>query len=172
MHLVLQKPVFHICWDYVDFGVIFIWFSMALEPFLMTFGGLGPGLKFYDLRWLSGGSRSWEPSPFGGIWVAFWSPFHQPNSFLELFNMQNTSWNMQEWRDTKKQDANYENTKNQGCNMPSLQRKIKAVICSHNNRGTRRTIEEMPRSLVAPLRGAGGFLMVWVVFRFLSSQAF
>ena len=59
MHLVkevLQKTVFHICWDYVDFGVIFTWFSMDLEPFLMTFGGLGPGLKIHDFRWLSGGS--------------------------------------------------------------------------------------------------------------------
>ena len=40
--------------------------------------------------------------------------------------------------------------------MPSVQRTIKAVICSHNNRGTRRKIEQIPRSLVAPLRGAGG----------------
>ena len=55
---VLQKPAFHICRDYVDFGVIFTWFSMALGPFLMTFGGLGPGLKFYDFRWFSRGSRS------------------------------------------------------------------------------------------------------------------
>ena len=104
-----------------------------------------------------GGPGAEQPWPFDGIWVAFWSPFHQPNSFQELFNMQNTSWNMQEWRDTKKQDANYENTKNQSCNVSSLQRKIKAVTCSHNNRGTRRNIEQILRSLVARLRGAGGF---------------
>ena len=61
MHLVwdvLQKTVFHICWDYVDFGVILTWFSMALGPILMTFGGLGAGLKHHDFRWFSGGSRS------------------------------------------------------------------------------------------------------------------
>ena len=50
---VLQKSAFHICRDYVDFGVIFIWFSMALGPILMTFGGLGASLKLYDFRWLS-----------------------------------------------------------------------------------------------------------------------
>ena len=52
---VLQKPAFHICRDYVDVGVIFTWFSMALGAILMTFGGLGPGLKHYDFRWFSGG---------------------------------------------------------------------------------------------------------------------
>jgi hypothetical protein len=39
MHLVwdvLQKTVFHICWDFVDFGVILTWFSMTLGPILMT----------------------------------------------------------------------------------------------------------------------------------------
>ena len=46
-----------------------------------------------------------------------------PNSFKQQFNMQNTSWNMLEWRDTKKQDAKYENTKNQSRNMLSLQQR-------------------------------------------------
>ena len=36
-------------------------------------------------------------------------------------------------------------------------RKIKAATCSHYNRGSRRKIEQILRSLVAPLRGAGGF---------------
>ena len=52
---VLQKLVFHICWDYVDFGVIFTWFSMALGPILMTCGGLRACLKLHDFRWVSGG---------------------------------------------------------------------------------------------------------------------
>ena len=39
----------------VDFGVIFTWFSMALGPILMTFGGLEACLKLHDFRWLSGG---------------------------------------------------------------------------------------------------------------------
>ena len=81
---------------------------------------------FHDFRWLSGGRR-WEgPLPVRGNLGTGWAPFQQPNSFQELFNMQNTkytSWIMQEWRDTKKQDANYENTKNQGCNTLSLQRR-------------------------------------------------
>ena len=55
---VLPKPAFHICRDYVDFGVIFTWFSMALGPIFRTFGGLGAGLKHYDFRWFSRGSRS------------------------------------------------------------------------------------------------------------------
>ena len=53
-----QKTAFHIRWDYVDFGVIFTWFSMALGPILVTFGGLGAGLKHHDFRWFSGGSPS------------------------------------------------------------------------------------------------------------------
>ena len=60
-HLVwkgLQKPASHICRDYVDFGIIFTWFSMASGPIVMTFGGSGAGLKFYDFRWFFGGSRS------------------------------------------------------------------------------------------------------------------
>ena len=51
---VLQKTAFHICWDYVDLGVVFPWSSMALGPILVTFGGSGAGLKLYDFRWLSG----------------------------------------------------------------------------------------------------------------------
>ena len=47
---VLQKIVFHICWDYIDFGVIFVWFSMASGPIfrnLMIFDGFpgGPELN-------------------------------------------------------------------------------------------------------------------------------
>ena len=52
---VLQKPGFYICRDYVDFGGIFTWFSMALGPILTTFGGLEACLKLHDFRWLSGG---------------------------------------------------------------------------------------------------------------------
>ena len=55
---VLEKPAFHIFWDYVDFGVIFTWFSMALGLILMTSGGLETGLKLHDFRWLPGGPRS------------------------------------------------------------------------------------------------------------------
>ena len=43
-------PESSICGDYVNFGIFFIWFSMALGPILMTFSGLGAGLKFHDFR--------------------------------------------------------------------------------------------------------------------------
>ena len=33
---VWQKPASHICRDYADFDVIFIWFSMALGSSLVT----------------------------------------------------------------------------------------------------------------------------------------
>ena len=121
---VLQKTVFHICRDYVDFGVLFTWFAMALGPILMTFGGLETGLKFsgfWGLLW--GTPRSWLQGRSVVIWLLSGPHCHPPNSFQQQFNMQNTSWNMQEWKDTKKQDANYENTKNQGCNMLSLQQR-------------------------------------------------
>ena len=73
---VLQNSGFHICWDYVDFGVIFTWFSMALGPILMTFGGLGAGLKQYD-RWFSrGGPEAEDTWPEEAIW-------YPPNSFQE-----------------------------------------------------------------------------------------
>ena len=54
----------------------------------------------------------------------------------------------------------HETCRNEGIRKSRMQitkiRKIKAVTCSHYNRGTRRKIEQIPRSLVAPLRGAGG----------------
>ena len=46
----IAKTSFSHMSDYVDFGVIFTWFSMALGPILMTSGGLGPGLKHHDSR--------------------------------------------------------------------------------------------------------------------------
>ena len=68
---VLQKIVFHICWDYIDFGVIFVWFSMASGPIfrnLMIFDGFpeAPGAE--------------GPLPEEGIWYTSWPPFQQPNS--------------------------------------------------------------------------------------------
>ena len=60
---------------------------MALELIFMTFGGLGAGLKLHDFRWLSGGAGAEHRWPDDGIGVR--APFHQPNSFQELFNMQN-----------------------------------------------------------------------------------
>ena len=36
----------------------FSWFSMVFGVILMAVGGLGAGLKHYDFRWFSGGSRS------------------------------------------------------------------------------------------------------------------
>ena len=123
--------------------------------FDMVFDGFGT--NFDDFWWLGGRlETSWFSMLFRGVpdgrapcrmmvfGIVPGPHCHPPNSFQQQFNMQNTSWNMQEWRDTKKQDANYENTKNQSCNMSSLQRKIKAVTCSHNNRGTRRNIEPNP----------------------------
>jgi hypothetical protein len=94
---VLQKRVFHRCLDCVDFDALFIWFSMALGPILMTFGGLGAGLKLYDFRWFSGGGPRLRTH--GRIMVFGTVPgphCHPPNSFQQQFNMQNTSLNMQE----------------------------------------------------------------------------
>ena len=51
----IAEPAFHICRDYIDFGVIFTWFPVALGPILT---GLGAGLKHHDFRWFSGVSRS------------------------------------------------------------------------------------------------------------------
>ena len=51
----VQKLAFHICWDSVDFGIIFTCFLSALGQFLMKFGALETGLKLDDFRWLSGG---------------------------------------------------------------------------------------------------------------------
>ena len=89
---VLQKPAFHICRDYVDFGVIFTWFSMALGPILMTFGGLGAGLKFTGFSGLPWGTpRSWQCARSVLIWLLSGPHCHPPNSFQQQFNMQNTS---------------------------------------------------------------------------------
>ena len=89
---VLQKSGFHICRDYVDFGVIFTWFSMVLGPILMTFGGLGPGLEQHDFQWCSGGAP--ELSNYGHFRLNVLVPgphCQSPNSFKQQFNMQNTS---------------------------------------------------------------------------------
>ena len=88
---VLQKPAFHICRDYGDFDIIFTWFSMALGPILVTFGGLGAGLKHHDFRWFSGGGEAEDSWPSQAIWYTFWAALHPPNSFQQQFNMQNTS---------------------------------------------------------------------------------
>ena len=94
-----------------------------------------------------GGPGAEEPWRDDGIWVCPWAPFHPPNSFQEQFNMQSK--------------IHHETCRNEGIRKSRMQitkiRKIKAVICSHYNRGTRRRIEGIFRSLVAPLRGAGGF---------------
>ena len=84
MHLVwdvLQKTFFHICWDYVDFGVILTWFSMALGPILMTFGGLGAGLKHHDFRWFSGGSQTGGRPAIPGYLVHFLGPIASSKQF-------------------------------------------------------------------------------------------
>ena len=70
---VLQKTAFHICWDSVEFGVIFICCLLALGPILMTFGALETGLKIDDFRWPSGGGPGTEaPWPGGGKWYTPW----------------------------------------------------------------------------------------------------
>ena len=89
---ILQKPGFHICRDYVDFGDIFTWFSMALGPILMTFGGLGACLKLHDFRWLSGGVPELRQHGHSRLFGTLPGPHcHPPNSFQQQFNMQNTS---------------------------------------------------------------------------------
>ena len=142
----MQKTAFHICRDYVDFGVIFTWFSMALGPILMTFGGLGAGLKHYDFRWFSGGVPDGRAPCRGWYLVCFLGPI----VILQTVSSSNSTCKI-----------HHETCRNERIRKSRMQitkiRKIKAVTCSHYNRGSRRKIEEIPRSLVAPLRGAGGF---------------
>ena len=89
---ILQKSAFHICRDYVDFGVIFTWFAMVLGPILMTFGGLGAGLKHHDFRWFSGGVPELSNYGHSRLFGTLSGPHcHPPNSFQQQFNMQNTS---------------------------------------------------------------------------------
>ena len=147
MWKVLQKPTFHICRDYVDFGSIFTWFSMALGPILMTFGGLEACLKLHDFRWLSGGVPDGRAPCRGGYLRWFLGPI----VILQTVSSSNSTCKI-----------HHETLGNEGIRKSRMQitkiRKIKAVICSHNNRGIRRKIEQMLRTLVAPLRGAGGLV--------------
>ena len=142
---VLQKSAFHICRDYVDFGVIFTWFSMVLGPILMTFGGLGPGLKHHDFRWFSGGSQTGGRLAISGYLVLSLGPI----VILQTVSSSNSTCKI-----------HHETCRNERIRKSRMQitkiRKIKAVTCPHYNRGSRRKIEEILRSLVAPLRGAGG----------------
>jgi hypothetical protein len=59
-------------------------------------------------------------------------------------------------------EIHHETCRNEGTRKSRMKitkiRKIKAVTCSHYNGGTRRKIEQILRSLVAPLRGAGGII--------------
>ena len=77
---VLQNPAFHVCWDSVDFGVILLWFSMALGPILMIFGGLETGLKIMIFDGFPGRPGAEGALPGGGNLVHPWAPLHQPNS--------------------------------------------------------------------------------------------
>ena len=133
---VLQKSAFHICRDYVDFGVIFTWFSMVLGPILMTFGGLGPGLKHHDFRWFSGGVP--ELSNYGRMVVFVSVPGPYSNS-------QTAS------RSYSTCKIHHETCRNEGIRKSRMQitkiRKIKAVTCSHYNRGSR--IQDRAGSLAA-----------------------
>ena len=143
---VLQKTVFHICRDYVDFGGIFTWFSMALERILMTFGGLEACLKLHDFRWLSGG----VPDGRAPCRLMVFGLLSGPHCILQTVSSSNSTCKI-----------HHETCRNEGVRKSRMQitkiQKIKAVTCSHYNRGSRRKIEEMLRSLVAPLRGADGF---------------
>ena len=120
---VLQKPAFRICRDYVDFGVIFTWFSMALGPILMTFGVLETGLKFtrfWGLLW--GTPKSWSQARSVVIWL-----LSGPYS-----NSQTAS------RSYSTCKIHHETCRNEGIRKSRMQitkiRKIKAVTCSHYNR--------------------------------------
>ena len=77
----IAKTAFHICRDYVDFGVLF-----------MVFDGFGT--NFDDFWWpegrletFPGGAEAEDSWPEEGIWYTSWSLFHPPN---KQFNMQNT----------------------------------------------------------------------------------
>ena len=122
------------------FIVILTWFSMALGSILMTFGGLGACLKFHDFRWLSGSNH--------GQMVVF-GTLSGPHSISQTVSRSYSTCKI-----------HHETCRNAGIRKSRMQitkiRKIKAVTCSHYNGGTRRKIEQIPRSLVAPLRGAGG----------------
>ena len=142
---VLQKPAFHICRDYVDFGVIFTILSMALGPILMIFGGLGAGLKHHDFQWFSGGSQTGGRPAIPSYLGHFVGPIPSSKQFPAAIQHAKYIMKHAGIKDTKKQDANYENTKNQGCNMPSLQQRKQEKDRADASQ------------LGAPLRGAGGF---------------
>ena len=46
----VEKTAFHICWDSVDFDVVFSCFFYGLEPISISFGALDTGLKFNGFR--------------------------------------------------------------------------------------------------------------------------
>ena len=48
----VTKTTFHICWESVDFSIMFTCFLMASGSILMIFGVLEAGLKLDDFRWL------------------------------------------------------------------------------------------------------------------------
>ena len=122
----MQKPAFHICRDYVDFGVIFTWFSMALGPILMTFGGLGAGLKHHDFRWFSGGVPELRHHGHSRLF----GTLPGPHSILQTVSRSNSTCKI-----------HHETCRNERIRKSRMQitkiRKIKAVTCSHYNRGSR-----------------------------------
>ena len=73
-----------------------------------------------------------------------------PHCILQTVSSSNSTCKIhhETWRNERIRKSRMQITKIQ---------KIEAVICFHYSRGTRRKIEQIPRSLVAPLRGAGGF---------------
>ena len=80
-----------------------------------------------------GGPGAEGALPGGGNLDAGWAPFQQPNSFQELFNICKVHH----------ETCRYEGIRKSRMQITKI-RKIKAVICSHYNRGSRRKDRAKP----------------------------
>ena len=108
-----------------------------MGPLFMNMGTLEGGLKSYGFSRLPVGGAKLRQRASGMVTPTFLAPTVSIKMATKHAGMKG-----------------YEKTRMQITKI----RKIKAVTCSHYNRGSRRKIEQILRSLVAPLRGAGGFL--------------
>ena len=124
--------------------------------FDMVFDGFGT--NFDDFWWLGGMLEiSWFSMAFRGV------PELRQHGRMMVFGMLSGPHSISQTvsRSYSTCKIHHETCRNEGIRKSRMQitkiRKIKAVICPHYNGGTRRKIEQILRSLVAPLRGAGGF---------------
>ena len=92
---------------------------MALGSILVTFGALETSLKFGDFSWPFWVTTDLAPRLVEAKCVGPWAPFQQPNSWSSDSTCKIHFETYRNKGIRKNQDANYENTKNQGCNMIS-----------------------------------------------------